>query len=93
MENATHTVLEFWRPYATCDLDNDLEIYDNEWEMANIVFAYSFLDPAEERFEDISEAAYRGATHIYFFDYAENSEHKENNIEIIQPGINVRPIE
>ena len=76
-ENTSHTILEFSRQFVTCDTDNDLEIFDNEYEMSNIVFAVGSMDP--ESTESIGEPLYERVIHLSLF--SSETEPKEKDIQ------------
>ena len=88
MENGTHTTLEFSRQYVTCDADNDLQMFDNEYEESNIVFAYSFSDP--ESIETVGEPDYQGVFYLNLFIDERIFEPKEKDLEEYSFWINVR---
>ena len=87
-ENATHTVLEFTRNYVTCDSENDLQIYDNEWEMTHILFSYNFKDPDHK--ENIGEPDFEDIFHYNFFSTDTNLSPKETDVEEIDILSDVR---
>ena len=86
-ENSTHTSLEFRRHYVTCDENDDLEIYENHFEVSNLVYAYSYLDA--NSFETIGEPAVESVTNLGLFDRSETFEPKETDIEILDNWLNV----
>ena len=87
-ENATHTVLVFQRSYVTCDVSNDLEIFENEYEMSNIVFSYSLLDP--QSVQTLGEPAFEDVIHLNLFTSEDEFEPKEENITTMSIWMNVR---
>ena len=87
-ENATHTVLEFSRSYVTCDSGNDLQIYENEWEMMHLLFSYKFEDPDHN--ENIGEPAVEDIIHYNFFSTDTDFRPKETDVEEIDFSFDVR---
>ena len=86
-ENTTHTVLQFSRKYFTCDTNNDLEIYENEYELSNIVWEYSSHDP--DHFSDFGGTSIKGVIHQNLFTSVENSEPKETDLDMNNYWMNV----
>lgn len=86
-ENTTHTVLDFFRKYTTCDSNNDLEIFENEWEHSNIIISYGFIDP--EGVETIGEPEVENVFYQSLFRNDEIYEPKEKDVEVFDYWFNV----
>ena len=80
-------MLHFKRDYVTCDPSNDLEIFNNEYEMSNIVFAYSLLDP--HNVETIGDPTVVDVFHYNLFISDKEFEPKEKDIEEVNYWLNV----
>ena len=63
----------------TCDVENDLQIYENEWEMAHILFSYSNKDPDNN--ENIGEPEFEDIFHYNFFSTDTHFTPKETDVE------------
>ena len=85
--NATHTALVFTRKLLSCDSENDLELFDNEFEVSNIVFSYAFSNPPSIEF--IGEPATEKVIHLNFFNPVEEFKPREDDIQEINYWLNV----
>ena len=86
-ENGTHTLIEFWRHFLTCDAENDLEIFDDEFQVSNIIFSYSFIDP--QNIGIIGPPEFEKIIHLNLFNSDEEFEIRENDTEEINYWLNV----
>ena len=86
-ENATHTLLEFYRHYNSCDPKNDLELFEDEIHVSNIIFSYSFVDPPS--IENIVKPEFEKVSHLNFFVSDKEFEPREDDIEEIDCWLNV----
>src|SRR5882724_1366213 len=78
MQNSSHTVLQFKRPYKTCDSLEDIEVLETEDQ--NIVWGYSHTVPIDDN--NIPKHDVKGVTHIRLLDPVVNIEPTEDDVEI-----------
>ena len=83
-------MLQFRRNYITCDVINDLEIYENEYELSHIVFSYGLTDP--ESIETIIHPDFEDVIHLNLFTSLEHFEPQEKDIKQIDFWMNVSTI-
>ena len=80
--------MQFYLKYRSCDTSEDLEIYENEIEQSNIVWAYNHADPISVK--SIRKHDMSGVFYINLFERKPIL--KETDIEIIDYQMKVSRI-
>src|SRR5882724_10227180 len=77
MQNSSHTVLQFKRPYKTCDSLEDIEVLETERQ--NIIWSYSHTVPIDE--QNIVKHNVKGVEYIRLLNPEVFEEPEEKDLE------------